>query len=157
MAHSEHRPRTLRRRVQLFLKDNWIETLFVLMVVVGLAAMIVRRSHIEALQVQIGKISQIMQGFFARFTLVDLLGAFVVLVAIAFLLWRIRVRFLKSPRWLARSCPKCGGKIERIHRSGRDRVLALIFLPHSRRYSCPNCHWTGLRHHGEHKSHRMHR
>ena len=151
MRSSTNRTRTLRRRIQLFLKENWIETIFGVLVVIGLLAILIQRSQIDAMQAHLVFIAQSMAAFFARFSLFDLLGALVAVAAAIFLLWRIRVRFLKSDRWLAKVCPRCGSPIARVHRSRWDKILGLTVLPHSRRYNCPSCKWSGLRHRGEHE------
>jgi predicted RNA-binding Zn-ribbon protein involved in translation (DUF1610 family) len=66
---------------------------------------------------------------------------------VVFILWRLRYRFLKSDRWQVLACPKCGGKLHRIHRTSLDRLVGSIFLPRAARYRCSNkeCGWSGLR------------
>lgn len=157
MRSSSHRTRTLRRRIQLFLKEYWIETTFGVLVVIGLLAILIQRSQIEAVQAQLGLIAQSIAAFFSRFSLIDLLGALVAAAAAIFLLWRIRVRFMKSNRWLAKACPRCGSPIVRIHRSVWDKILGFTILPHSRRFNCPSCKWSGLRHRGEHEHRHLNR
>jgi hypothetical protein len=75
-----------------------------------------------------------------------LIGLGLIVAALAFIAWRIRVRFLNSAYWRVTECPKCGGVIHRIHRSVPDKVVSKIFLPHARRYRCEKCSWSGLRH-----------
>lgn len=83
-----------------------------------------------------------------RLTLPLLLGVGMVIGAGIFIGWRARVRFLKSSRWQATVCPRCGSPIRRVHRSPLDKVVSKVFLPHGGRYRCEKaeCGWTGLRH-----------
>jgi hypothetical protein len=77
-----------------------------------------------------------------RFTLSDLLGWVLVLVALTFIAWRSRYHFIHSEYWKAVNCPKCGSALHRIHRTSWDR-----FLPHgcpARRYRCKNLNVAGL-------------
>jgi hypothetical protein len=78
-----------------------------------------------------------------------MIGFLIVLLALAFIFWRVRYRFMNSKRWLDTACPRCQAKLVRIHRTRLDRWLGLSLLPHSRRYSCsnPQCGWNGLRYH----------
>ncbi len=87
-----------------------------------------------------------------RITLSDAIGLALVLLAGAFIIWRLRFHFLKSFRWVADECPRCGSTLRRSHRTWLDRAFGMVLLPHSRRYRCknPECRWTGLRHGGPH-------
>ena len=78
-------------------------------------------------------------------TLSDLTGYVLLLLAAAFLLWRLRWRLMTMPRFTARRCPRCGGDVHRIHRRPIDRLLNL-FVPVAR-YRCKDreCRWAGLR------------
>ena len=76
----------------------------------------------------------------------EALGILLALLAVAFIIWRIRYRFHTGKRWAIEACPKCSGSIMRVHRKWFDRVLGATFLPEARRYRCtdPHCGWTGL-------------
>ncbi|HIC88411.1 MAG TPA: hypothetical protein EYP04_03285 [Anaerolineae bacterium] len=52
---------------------------------------------------------------------------------------------MHSPRWTGETCPRCGGRISRVHRHFTDRLLDLV-IP-VRRYRCRSsaCRWEGLR------------
>ena len=87
-----------------------------------------------------------ISGFVSNLTLSDLTGLILILAAAAFLVWRTRYHFLRSERWRAANCPRCGSKLHRIHRTTLDRLLAFTLLPKGRRYICanPECGWKGL-------------
>jgi hypothetical protein len=90
-------------------------------------------------------------------TTTDALGFLLILLAVGFIIWRIRHRFNTDKRWEIDACPKCSGPIMRVHRNWRDRVLGVTFLPDARRYRCmdPQCGWSGLlRRHVHHKRRR---
>ncbi len=72
-----------------------------------------------------------------------------------FLTWRIRYRFTHSERMGAEVCPRCGDRLQRIHRSWFDRLLSATLLPSARRYQCINksCAWQGLRRRSQHHHH----
>ncbi|MGD2147324.1 MAG: hypothetical protein PVH41_11580 [Anaerolineae bacterium] len=73
----------------------------------------------------------------------DLLGLVLIALAIAVVLWRLRVRLME--RYAGRTCPLCGGNLRRRHRRWSDRVMSLL-VPVNR-YRCRNseCQWEGLR------------
>jgi hypothetical protein len=89
-------------------------------------------------------------------SLSDALGSLLILLAVGFIVWRIRYRFQNGRRWASDFCPKCSGPIQRVHRSARDRVLGAAFFPDARRYRCvdPKCGWSGLLRRHIHHSHR---
>jgi hypothetical protein len=75
------------------------------------------------------------------------IGWLLVLLAVVFVVYRVRYRFTYSDRWRASECPRCGGRLQRIHRNFIDRLLARTLMPEARRYQCEddNCRWSGLR------------
>jgi len=97
----------------------------------------------------------------AVLTVSDFLGILMILLAVEFIVWRIRYRFRTNKRLQTDACPKCSGPIRRIHRRWWDRVLGATLLPEARRYSCmdPNCGWRGLMrrhvHHHRHSSEKV--
>lgn len=103
----------------------------------------------------VGYVFQEVKDYAMSFTPSDALGWLLIILAIVFILWRIRYRYLHSDKWLATTCPKCGSKIYRVHRSRWDRFVGWVFLPKARRYQCSNdgCDWTGLRRHGRLRKH----
>jgi Zn-finger nucleic acid-binding protein len=93
----------------------------------------------------------------AVLTASDALGILLILLAVGFIIWRVRHRFITDRRWEIDTCPQCSGPIMRVHRNWLDRVLGVTFLPEARRYRCmdPQCGWSGLlrrhiRHHRRH-------
>jgi predicted RNA-binding Zn-ribbon protein involved in translation (DUF1610 family) len=82
-------------------------------------------------------------------SLFDFFGLILVIAAFVFVGWRIRKRFLQSDYWLSAACPRCEGKLDRIHRSALDHWLTHRLLAHGRRYKCSNCGWSGLLHRRE--------
>lgn len=80
-------------------------------------------------------------------TLSDLVGWILITLTGIVIVWRVRYRFAKSGAWRANQCPRCGGKLHRIHRNPIDRLFSWTLLPRARRYRCadPECNWAGLR------------
>ena len=97
--------------------------------------------------------------YITNFTPSDFLGWVLIIVTSVFILWRMRYRFLNSDYWKVDQCPKCGGELNRIHRSLLDRVLSWIIMPHARRYLCAdsNCNWSGLRRQESYRQRRLQR
>ena len=89
-----------------------------------------------------------LEFYIRSLSLSDLIGWFLLILAIVLALWMVRNRFINSASLRATSCPKCGSSLHRIHRNSIDRLLSRTVLPHARRYLCanPECLWTGLRH-----------
>jgi hypothetical protein len=85
--------------------------------------------------------------YFSDISVSDMLGWLIILLVLAFVVWRVRYRFVQSDRWSADACPVCGADLHRIHRNGLDRILSKTLLPEARRYRCtnPDCGWHGLR------------
>ena len=75
------------------------------------------------------------------------IGWFLVILAIPFVIYRIRYRFSTSEQWQAVECPICGSGLRRTHRNFLDRFLSHTLMPSARRYRCKNadCRWNGLR------------
>jgi hypothetical protein len=77
----------------------------------------------------------------------DALGGLLVVLALAFIVWRVRYRFHTSQHWASNVCPKCSSPVTRVHRTWWDRILGATFFPEARRYRCTSlkCTWSGLR------------
>lgn len=86
-----------------------------------------------------------LRAFVAQQTLSDFIGMVFILLAVIFLAVRVRHHLHRSERLLAGNCPKCKGKVERIHRSRLDRVVGFVLQITFRRYRCTACGWSGLR------------
>ncbi len=61
-------------------------------------------------------------------------------------LLRVRQHAFKARSLRSNVCPNCKEEntLRRIHRTKKDRILNWFSIP-SRRYSCNNCDWKGLR------------
>ena len=59
----------------------------------------------------------------------DMLGIILVLLAVGFIVWRIRFRFRTGKRWQSGICPKCSSQIMRVHRNWVDRLLGVTLPP----------------------------
>lgn len=94
----------------------------------------------------------------AVLTASDALGILLILLAMGFIIFRIRYRFHTDKRWETDLCPKCSSPIMRVHRSWWDRLMGATFLPDARRYRCMRveCGWSGLlRRHIRHQRHHV--
>jgi hypothetical protein len=81
------------------------------------------------------------------------IGWLLVLLAVPFVVYRVRYRFTTSEQWQAEDCPRCGSGLRRTHRNSLDRFLSYTLMPSARRYRCKNtdCHWNGLRRRRQHQ------
>ena len=151
-------------RLRLFVRTYWIELAAVLAGIVGLALVLLEGKGL--VDFASGAVASV-RGAFSRFsawlgsymtenfTPLNLLGFVLVVMALGFILWRIRVRLPQSPRLRTTICPRCGSELRRVRRTPLDRILTAVFFPQGRRYRCsnPGCRWNGLlRHH--HRGHR---
>jgi hypothetical protein len=140
-----------------FIKDYITEIIAAGIILVGFFLMFERlqiRNTIltaatHAINAILSVLRKILSGVNSRaavLTTSDALGIFLVLLAVGFIIWRIRYRFHTNKRWETDLCPKCSNPIMRVHRSWWDRILGAIFLPDARRYRCvnPECGWSGL-------------
>lgn len=142
-----------------FLAEYWIELVAASLVAVGIFLLVEPFNIREGLQTlaltlfdeldrSLGRISQGLTEFLRSFTISDLTGVILLAMASVFIVWRVRARFLVSQRWRSTTCPRCGGQLERTHRTSLDHLVGRLFLPHGRRYYCTNkeCGWSGLHH-----------
>jgi len=155
---SRHRARQSRaRQLVAHLWSEWRVEILVLLLVALAVFLLVEQMQIrqtllvwlrqafQALGDLGGGIRQWLVGFVQNTTLSDLTGYALLLIALAFVVWRTRWRLMTIPRFTESKCPYCGSDLHRIHRRWRDRVLGL-YVP-LRRYRCGNrdCRWEGLR------------
>jgi hypothetical protein len=77
----------------------------------------------------------------------ELLGLGMVVAAGVFVAWRARRHVLHARRFAAHACPRCGGRLARVHRTIGDRVLGAVLVLPLHRYRCREaaCGWSGLR------------
>ena len=90
--------------------------------------------------------------FFSSLTVADVVGFFILVTACIIVVIRVRTRYLASDYYLSRNCPRCGDRLNRIHRRWYDRVLSTLLLIPLHRYRCAHseCGWKGLRKPGRH-------
>ncbi len=83
--------------------------------------------------------------FLQGLTFSDVIGGTLLIAALVLLFLRGRWRLMTMERFTARVCPKCGGRLHRVHRRPIDRLVNVI-VPVVR-YRCrnPECGWRGLR------------
>lgn len=88
-----------------------------------------------------------LNSYVRSFTLSDLVGWLLISSTAVFIIWRVRYHYLRSARWRANACPRCGSPLHRIRRTDLDRLLTRFLLPKGARYLCSNadCRWSGLR------------
>jgi len=145
--------------VKRILKEYRIEITIVLLVILGVFLLFERMNlrgvlgdGFKTVQAALDKSILLLQTgvkfYILSLSLSDFIGWILLLCAVALSIWWVRYRFQNSKTLQANKCPKCGGKLHRIHRKYFDRFLSRTFLPHARRYQCANanCRWTGLRH-----------
>lgn len=143
-----------------FWKEYWLEMSALGAVALGVFLLVEPFNIREDLQKwfvrTMGNLEQGLSGatlrlveFVRSFTLSDMTGIILLILAGGVVLWRARVRFLNSAAWKATTCPRCGLPVVRARRNTTDRLVGGFILPHSRRYRCSNkqCGWSGLRHH----------
>ncbi len=116
--------------------------------IVAVIVMIVGAILVLDLSPIVATVNRIVVLVFGRLTPTAAIGLELIVGAMAFIGWRLRVRFVRSPMWRASVCPRCGSPIHRVHRTWLDRVVSASVLLHARRYCCsnPRCRWEGLRH-----------
>jgi len=69
-----------------------------------------------------------------------------VLMWLAFLVWRFRARMLAQASASGHKCPRCHSPLRRIHRTRWERVLCTLMKLSLGHYRCSNrhCSWQGL-------------
>lgn len=84
----------------------------------------------------------------SNITLSEVVGVLALILALTFVIARIRYRYRSNTDFDATVCPVCASQIKRVHRNRLDRLLSKTLLPGARRYRCvnPTCGWSGLRH-----------
>jgi len=103
------------------------------------------RQGLQYLEAFGGSLAQGVLSFFRGTTLSDLTAYVLLLIALVVVTWRVRWRFLTTPRLSNLECPDCGGELHRVHRRPTDRILNVL-VPVAR-YRCRTraCGWGGLR------------
>ncbi len=119
----------------VFLLVEQMEIRITIIRLLRLAWRAIRRTTGRSVEAVISRISGI--------TTSDFLGLLLIALAVAVILWRVRVRL--SQHLAGRTCPVCGSDLRRRHRRWWDRVLSIL-VPVGR-FRCKNedCNWEGLR------------
>ena len=149
-----------------FFREYRVELAALLAILVGVFLLVERlelrgmlRTFLEAIKELLGAFLQVVAAsartYILDFTLSDVVGWGLIILMIAFIVWRVRHRFAKDEAWRAYECPKCKGPLVRIHRTRLDHFLTWAFFPGGFRYVCKNksCRWSGLRQHMHHSKH----
>ena len=78
------------------------------------------------------------------FELSDLVGISLILFAL----------YLAAKRWRDREierypdikkCPDCGGKLQRVQRSPKQKIISFLYVAQVKHYSCRSCAYAGIK------------
>lgn len=139
-----------------FLKEYRIEVGAVISILLGVFLLVEQFDIIPTVKESVLAIPKAVHtyvmNYIANFSPSDLLGWILILAALGVIGWQVRSRYMRSPRYRSKICPRCGGSLQRVRRSSLDRFLSQYALPEARRYRCanPDCRWSGLRYHEPH-------
>lgn len=105
------------------------------------------QSWLNSTHITVNRTLSSIDSYITSASLYDLVGYLLFFLALIFLLYRLRRRYLESVRWKGDICPRCGELILRVHRKPLDRIWGALNLRPLRRYHCTNqdCGWNGLR------------
>ncbi len=150
------RPSRTRQAIARFCAEWHVEIIIVVLVILAIFLLVERvpirqtllqwlRQGLQGLETLASKLLQGLFTFVGNTTLSDLTAYGLLIVAVAFVVWRTRWRLMTMPRFTTKECPRCGKELHRIHRHRLDRLLNLL-VP-VRRYRCKDreCGWQGLR------------
>jgi hypothetical protein len=139
-----------------FVRRNALELALVLVAALGVFLMLERTALrvtlsgwayrlVEATLAATSRLDEGLYALVSRVSLADRVGIALVVVALVVAALRLRHRLLHNPALAAKTCPACGGRLNRVHRTGVDRAIDL-YVP-VRRYRCreTGCSWEGLR------------
>ena len=73
----------------------------------------------------------------------DLIGIILILIAIALVLNRTRLRIIERHPNLT-SCPKCDTGLRRVHRKTKQKIQGWFFICKIKRYNCRSCSFDGI-------------
>lgn len=78
--------------------------------------------------------------------IITFLSTSLVLMWLAFFVWRFRTRMLAQAGESRHVCPRCKGSLRRVHRKRQDRIVGALLKLRLGRYRCSNrhCSWEGL-------------
>ena len=148
--------------VRLFLKEFWIEVLAFVFGMAGILLLVepfdFRNNLMRFFRSLVSGASTLavaLNDLAQNITLNDLLGWGLPFLAVVFIFWRARVRFLQTSILVASRCPRCDGHLVRVHRRLFDRFISVLTQVDWRRYRCENtkCRWSSLRRRRHHRHH----
>jgi hypothetical protein len=73
----------------------------------------------------------------------DLIGIILILIAIALVLNRTRLRIIERHPNLT-SCPKCDAGLRRVHRKTKHIIQGFVFFCKIKRFKCRSCSFDGV-------------
>jgi len=138
------------------IKEYWAELTFLFIGIVGLL-LLIGGVNVRAILSGIGrslvKGLRVIGGILAEFSSAEFFGIVLVLIVGALFAWRACRRFVRSERYPADECPKCGNLLKRVRRVRWDRIFSKVLFMPLHRYRCadPDCGWIGVRQPGRHQ------
>ena len=78
------------------------------------------------------------------FELSDLVGISLILFALHLAAKRWRDREIERYSELS-ICPKCGGKLQRVQRTPKQKIISLFYVAQVKNYSCRECAFKGIK------------
>ena len=78
------------------------------------------------------------------FELSDLVGISLILFALHLAAKRWRDREIERYSELS-ICPNCGGKLQRVQRTPKQKIISLFYVAQVKNYSCRECEFKGIK------------
>ena len=78
------------------------------------------------------------------FELSDLVGISLILFALHLAAKRWRDREIERYSELS-ICPKCGGKLQRVQRTPKQKIISFFYVAQVKYYSCRECEFNGIK------------
>ena len=78
------------------------------------------------------------------FELSDLVGISLILFALHLAAKRWRDREIERYSELS-ICPKCGGKLQRVQRTPKQKIISFFYVAQVKNYSCRKCEFKGIK------------
>ncbi|HJM96343.1 MAG TPA: hypothetical protein QF698_09735 [Candidatus Marinimicrobia bacterium] len=78
------------------------------------------------------------------FELSDLVGISLILFALYLAAKRWRDREIERYSELS-ICPKCGGKLQRVQRTPKQKIISFFYVAQVKNYSCRECEFKGIK------------
>ena len=78
------------------------------------------------------------------FELSDLVGISLILLALHLAAKRWRDREIERYPDI-KECPNCGGKLQRIQRTPKQKIISFLYVVQLKNYTCKSCTFTGIK------------